>query len=142
MLSNVARAGEHDLGSPLDLFNGPINTASTVTGVGTTALYFGINHWKWHWNAEVAGIPQAGALVLTTVGCAAISPMLASALARRPLTYREAYVLAGSCVIPIVGGMIVNAIFDAYPPRDEIKAVPVRARYVRHYRHTRRHHRR
>ena len=30
----------------------------------------------------------------------------------RPLTYREAHILIGSCVIPIVGGWLVNEAYN------------------------------
>ena len=42
----------------------------------------------------------------------------------RPLTMREAHVLIGSCVIPIVGGWLVNEAYDAHPEW-EAGTVPV-----------------
>jgi hypothetical protein len=48
------------------------------------------------------------------VGCAAISPMVATAVLKRPLTYREAHILIGSCVIPVVGGWLVNEAYNAH----------------------------
>jgi len=84
-------------------------------GTGSTAAYFGINHWNWKWDRAAAGIAQGGALALTTVGCMALSPILGTIVLNRPLTMREAHVLAVSCVIPIVGGWLVNAAYDAHP---------------------------
>jgi hypothetical protein len=52
----------------------------------------------------------------TTVGCLVLSPMIAAAVVReRELTSREVAVMEGSCIIPIVGGMLINAIYDANP---------------------------
>ena len=95
----------------------PIHPTIDVTGfwVGTawTAVYFALNHWRTtKWNAEAAGISNVGAAVVTTAGCVVVSPMVASALLNRPLTYREAYILFGSCVIPIIGGWAVNEAFN------------------------------
>jgi hypothetical protein len=89
-----------------------INTVTTVVGAGWTAGYFAINHWKWDWNSGRAGISEGGAMVLTTVGCAATSPMIATVALGRELTYREAHILIGSCVIPIIGGWLVNEAYN------------------------------
>jgi hypothetical protein len=48
-----------------------------------------------------------------TFGCAVTSPMVATAVLNRPLTYREAHVLIGSCIIPVVGGWLVNEAYDS-----------------------------
>lgn len=91
-------------------------TAGIVTGAAATASYFWINNWEWSWRgASVNGISQGAAIATTTIGCMAVAPMLATLLENRPLTYREAHVLAGSCVIPIIGGYLVNAAYDANP---------------------------
>jgi hypothetical protein len=91
----------------------------------------------------VAGISNGGAITLTTIGCMAIAPMIATALADRPLTYREAGELVVGCAIPIVGPLIVDALYDAHPEWEHVH--PVKARYLpptkaRHV--PRRHHRR
>ena len=84
-------------------------------GTGSAAAYFGINHWNWKWDRAGAGISQGGAIALTTVGCMAVSPILGTIVLNRPLTMREAHVLAVSCIIPIIGGWLVNATYDAHP---------------------------
>ncbi len=49
-------------------------------------------------------------------GCMVLSPMVAAALVpERHLTTREVFVLQGGCLIPVVGGWLVNAMFDANP---------------------------
>lgn len=90
--------------------------AAVAIGVGaaSTAAYFAINDWKWHWNNGSA-ISQWGAWGITTVGCAAVSPMVATVVLNRPLTMREGHVLFASCVIPIIGGWLVNEAYNAHP---------------------------
>ena len=94
----------------------PINPTIDATnfwvGSAWTAVFFGINHFDAKWNSAHAGMTALSAGVLTTVGCVATAPMVASAVLARPLTYREAYMLVGSCVIPIVGGWLVNEAFN------------------------------
>ena len=85
-----------------------------VVGAAATASYFALNDWRWEWNSG-SQISSGGALALTTVGCAALSPMVATAVVNRPLTTREAHVLVGSCVVPVVGGLLVNAVWNANP---------------------------
>jgi hypothetical protein len=85
-------------------------------GVGTasTVGYFAINNWKWKWN-NTSGLTQLGAIGATTMGCAAVSPMVATVVLNRPLTYREAHVLVASCVLPIIGPWLVNQAYDTHP---------------------------
>jgi hypothetical protein len=93
--------------------------AAVAIGVGaaSTAAYFALNDWRWNgWNSNAAGgLTRLGAYGVTTIGCAAVSPMIATVVLNRPLTMREAHVLVGSCVVPIVGGLIVSAVWDANP---------------------------
>lgn len=88
----------------------------TVTAIGvgaaSTAAYFAFNDWHWKWDSSRHGITSLGAYAVTTIGCAAVSPMVGTAVMKRPLTYREAHVLIGSCVIPIVGGWLVNEAYN------------------------------
>jgi hypothetical protein len=86
-----------------------------VVGGAATAAYFAIGNWRWNGWDNGFGITRLGAAALTTVGCAAVSPMVATAVLARPLTQREAHVLIGSCVVPIVGGWLVEAAYDAHP---------------------------
>ena len=92
--------------------NPTIDAVNFWVGGAWTAVFFGINHWDAKWNSAHAGMTALSAGVLTTAGCVVTSPMVASALLNRPLTYREAYILFGSCVIPIVGGWAVNEAFN------------------------------
>jgi hypothetical protein len=66
--------------------------------------------------ALIARIWGAG----TTVGCLALSPIVAGALVdaneHRELTSREVHVLLADCTIPIIGGWLMNRYFDAIEP--------------------------
>jgi hypothetical protein len=112
LLSHSAEARSMRKGDPR------LKAVSIATGLGATAAYFAINDWHWKWNRNAtsgAWIGSGGAYALTTGGCMAVAPMLGTVVVRRPLTPREAHVMMGSCLIPIVGGYIVNAIWDANP---------------------------
>jgi hypothetical protein len=86
-----------------------VMTATEIgVGAAATAGYFAFNNWNWKWDSSRAGITSIGAMVGTTIGCAALSPFVASAALERPLTYREAHILIGACVIPVIGGWLVD----------------------------------
>ncbi|MFA6267881.1 MAG: hypothetical protein WC670_19460 [Pseudolabrys sp.] len=86
-------------------------------GAASTAGYFWINDWHWKWQNGRA-LTSLGAIAATTMGCAAISPMVGTVVLNRPLTQREGHVLIGSCIVPIIGGYLVNAAYDAHPDWD------------------------
>ncbi len=112
--------------------------AGTVTGAAATAGYFWINNWEWKWRGDsVNALNQGGAIAATSIACMAVAPMLASALEGRELTLREAGVLFGGCLVPIVGGYLVNAAWDANPQWERFEKKP--ARFAHRHRH--RHHR-
>jgi hypothetical protein len=90
-----------------------LSATSIGVGAASTAAYFAFNDWNWKWDSSRAGITSLGAYAATTVGCAALSPIVGTAVMRRPLTYREAHILVGSCLIPIVGGWLVNEAYNA-----------------------------
>jgi len=101
---------------------------ATEIGVGaaSTAAYFAINDWHWKWDSARAGITQAGAIAGTTIGCAAVSPMVATVLLKRPLRYREAHMLIAGCVIPVIGSWLVEQAYDNHilwaPDEEPVKA--------------------
>ena len=105
-----------------------LRVVGTGVGAGMTAGYFALNNWHWKWDSARVGITQLGAWGLTTVGCAAASPIVATAVLNRPLTYREAHILIGGCVIPIIGGWLVDQAYEnhiLWAP-DEPQRAPVR----------------
>jgi hypothetical protein len=85
-----------------------------AAGAAGTAAYFALRDWKLHGSAG-AKISEGGAMVAGTAVCAALSPIFATVVVKRELTLREAYAMSWDCVIPFVGGWLVNKAFDAHP---------------------------
>jgi hypothetical protein len=93
----------------------PRLTATGIgVGVGMTAAYFALRDWKWK-EPRNAKVSNGGAMVITTVGCMALSPIVGTIAVQRELTLREAYAMTADCVIPFVGGWLMNKAFDAHP---------------------------
>ena len=103
-----------------------LDAVGNVVGTPFTALLF--------WGHAPMGAPAT----IGTLGCAAISPIVATAVLNRPLTYREAHILIGSCIIPFIGGWLVNEAYNKgwlwAPDEKPMRRV--------HYRHRRYRHRR
>ena len=105
-----------------------LTAVSIGVGAGATAGYFAFDDWSLKWRG-VHGVTSLGAWGLTTVGCAALSPIVATAVLNRPLTFREAHILVANCVIPVVGGWLVNEAHnegiwqapDEKPPRKVVQ---------------------
>jgi hypothetical protein len=89
-----------------------ITAVEIGVGAASTAAYFAIGGWKWDGWDYSNGFTRFGAWGATTLGCAAVSPIVATAVLNRPLSYREAHILVGSCVIPLVGGWLVNEAYN------------------------------
>lgn len=104
--------------------------AATAVGVGaaSTLTFLSLNDWKWDWNSGKYGLTSGGAYVGTTIGCAALSPIVATIALKRQLKYREAHILFGSCVIPIIGGLLVNEAYNAGLLTAPDEAAPVAKR--------------
>jgi hypothetical protein len=90
-------------------------TSNFVVGVGATAGYFALRHHHRGagWNGGIHS--AAGAYALTSIGCAAVSPIVGTIVVQRPLTQREVGVSTANCFLPFVGGWLVNAAWDAHP---------------------------
>jgi hypothetical protein len=124
LLAPVARAGD------FQLFRGDpqLIAPSVAVGAGMTGAYFGLRNRSLN-----NRMSEGGAFGLTTVGCMALTPIVSVAVVQRELTRREVHVMMANCVVPFVGGWIMDAYFDAYPERD---SVPPPARVVmRRHRH-------
>jgi hypothetical protein len=73
------------------------------------------NFWvgtAWTGAAVAMSSPVAPVAIGTTIGCTATAPMVATVALNRPLKYREAHILIASCVIPFIGGWLVNEAYD------------------------------
>ena len=92
-----------------------ITRTSWVVGGAATAGYFAFNDWRvgGSWNNS-SGVSRIGAYGITTFACAAISPMVATVVLNRPLKFREAHILIGSCIVPFIGGWLVNEAYNAH----------------------------
>jgi hypothetical protein len=108
-----------------------LTAVSIGVGAASTATYFALNDWHWGWDSSRSGVTSLGALGLTTVGCAALSPIVATAVLGRQLKYREAHILIGGCVIPFVGGWLVNEAYN----RHILWAPDEKVEPIRHHRH-------
>ena len=95
--------------------DGRVRAVEIGVGAASTAAYFALNDWNWKWDSGRSGITAIGAWGATTIGCAAVSPIVATVVLDRPLSNREAGILIGSCVVPIIGGWLVNAAYNAHP---------------------------
>lgn len=74
------------------------------------------NFWvgaAWTGAAIAMAKPVAVVIAGTTMGCMATAPMVATVALNRPLKYREAHILMGSCLIPFVGGWLVNEAYNS-----------------------------
>jgi hypothetical protein len=102
-----------------------LDAASFIVGTGSTVGYFALRDWRLNSHGRLHGLTAAGAMTVTTMGCMALSPIVGTVMVRRELTFREAYALTADCVIPFIGGWLVNRAFDAHP---EWEPKPVRRR--------------
>ena len=64
---------------------------------------------KKHGNPAVRHVSWGTAYGITTFGCAVVYPMVATVVLNRPLTPRETYDGIADCVVPFIGGYIVDA---------------------------------
>jgi hypothetical protein len=84
-----------------------VSAVSFWNGAAWTGVYFGINN-------KHTGVGSGAAWGLTTMGCVAVAPMVATVVLNRPLKFREAHILIGSCLVPIIGGWLVNEAYNAH----------------------------
>ncbi len=127
LLAPGARAGDFQLvrGDPR------LVPPSVAVGVATTGAYFAIRNR----GGGGARISEGGAWGLATVGCMALTPIVSGIVVQRELTRREVHVMMANCIIPFIGGWVMDAYFDAHPDRD---SAPPRVALRRHHHH--RHH--
>ncbi|NWG23275.1 MAG: hypothetical protein HXY30_02470 [Pseudorhodoplanes sp.] len=87
--------------------DGKLETANAVVGGASLGAYYWIRH-----DSPIKNNPASAAFALSTIGCAAVSPIIGTMAVDRPLTMREVYISTGNCVVPFVGGWLMNAWFD------------------------------
>jgi hypothetical protein len=102
--------------------------SNIAVGAATTGAYFAVRNS----GGGVHRISRGGAFGLATVGCMALSPIVGGIVVQRELTRREVHAMLADCVVPFIGGWLMNAYFDAHPERDSVPP-PVRVAHHRHY---------
>jgi len=108
-----------------------VTAGQIIAGGGMTAAYFALTC-----NSNFSNCARFGSArslkwySLTTVGCFALSPIIGGALVsyneRRELKSSEVFMMIGDCVVPIVGGLLMKAAFDANPQWDAGTGRPTR----------------
>ena len=99
-----------------------LSAVSFGVGTATTVGFFALRNWQWHNKGKLNGLGMNGAAIVTTGACLALSPIVGTLVVQRELTFREAYALTADCVVPFVGGWLVNKAFDAHPEWEPRKA--------------------
>jgi len=99
-----------------------LSAASLGVGIASTVGFFALRNWQLHNHGRLNGLGMNGAAVVTTGACLALSPIVGTLMVQRELTFREAYALTADCVVPFVGGWLVNKAFDAHPECEPRKA--------------------
>ena len=94
-----------------------------IAGGGMAAVYWTqICHHNFQHCARFTSRHALKWYGITTVGCMALSPiiggLLVSANERRELRSSEVLGMAADCVLPFIGGWIMQAAFDAHPEWD------------------------
>lgn len=93
--------------------------------IASTATYLSLVGWH-HRHSVGYGWGVYGAV---TAGCVVLSPFIATMAVHRPLTNREVGVLVGSCVVPVIGGWLVDQAYEAHPEWDSPQPVAVKVRH-------------
>jgi hypothetical protein len=116
---------------PLDfLVHGDPKVVATgiIVGAGSAGAYYAIA--PRHHHHTRFGFTKAGAFGITTVGCMAVSPIVAAAWVNatehRELTQHEALGLVGGCVVPVLGSLFWDWAYAQHP---EWERRPIKAKY-------------
>jgi hypothetical protein len=127
LFAQVSTADAHLLGNR----NPSVTAAEIVVGAGMAAVY-----WTQTCNSNFSNCARFGSARslkwygLTTVGCLGLAPIVAagfvSATEHRELKSSEVFMIAGDCVVPILGGLFWRAMFDAHPEWDRGTGLPTR----------------
>ena len=99
-----------------------LSATSFGVGIASTVGFFALRNWQLHNHGSLNGLGMNGAAAVTTGACLALSPIVGTLMVQRELTFREAYALTADCVIPFIGGWLVNKAFDAHPEWEPRKA--------------------
>src|SRR5215212_4743109 len=100
-----------------------VTAGQIIAGAGMTAAYYSaICNRNFSRCARFTSHRALKYYGLTTVGCFALSPIIGGLLVshneRRELRSSEVFMMTADCVLPILGGWIMKAAFDAHPEWD------------------------
>jgi hypothetical protein len=126
LMAQSARADEG-----FRLFRGDPRLILPSLGVGaaTTGGYFALRNQ----GGGVHRLGRAKAWGIATIGCMALTPIVSGIVVQRELTRREVHVMLADCVVPFIGGWVMNAYFDRYPERDSVPPPVVRVAHHKHH---------
>jgi hypothetical protein len=128
--SGAAYAGDNSLWHFLFGRQDPRLTATgIVVGAGSTYAAYALAHK--HGVPATRTASPGVAIAVTTYGCAVVYPIAATIVMQRALTPREAYTGFADCIIPFVGGWVVD---QALPHTAWYDGVPER-RWHHHHHH-------
>jgi hypothetical protein len=100
-----------------------VQAGQIIAGLGMTAAYYAaICNRNFNHCARFDSARSLKFYGLTTVGCFALSPIIGGLLVsmneKRELKSSEVFMMVGDCLVPIIGGWIAKAAFDANPQWD------------------------
>lgn len=100
-----------------------VTAGQLIAGAGMTAAYYSaICNRNFSRCARFDSARSLKWYGMTTIGCFALSPLIGGMLVsyneKRELKSSEVFMMVGDCVLPIVGGLIAKAAFDANPQWD------------------------
>jgi hypothetical protein len=125
LFAQVSTADAHLLGrrSP------SVTAAQLAVGIASTATFWALTHRRHH-HVHIGSRTFWKWYGLTSVGCMALTPMVGAALVghneHRELRSSEVFMMVGDCVVPILGGLFWQAMFDAHPEWDRGTGGPTR----------------
>ena len=101
-----------------------VTAGQLIAGISMSAVYFSkVCHHGF--NGRCARFDSPRSLKwygLTTVGCMALSPIIGGLLVsmneKRELRPSEVFMMTADCLVPIIGGLVMKAAFDAHPEWD------------------------
>ncbi len=100
-----------------------VQAGQLIAGLGMTAAYYAaICNRNFSSCARFDSARSLHYYGLTTVGCMALSPIIGGLLVsyneHRELKSSEAFMMVADCLVPIIGGWVMKAAFDAHPEWD------------------------
>ena len=94
------------------LSNGQDPRLTTVgLGIGVAGDAVSWELTRKHGYPPVRTMTPLGAYGATAAGCVVAFPFVATVVLNRPLTYREVYTGMANCIVPFVGGWLVESAF-------------------------------